>query len=312
MGDHGRADRRTIVIIDDHPDILDAYRAILTEHFQQRYFYHFFDNSNEALDFVNKNSQGIIGFIQDISRTDDVSKRDGVSFFNNVIDNLTPWAKCLFVSASIQPTDVLALSRELDHRLRWFNKYDFRSKESIRPHLDWLVTPIGDEHAAALDRDTSVIATSLAPAWEELCRYIVRHPEHLHTMSPAQFELLAGEIFRSSGWDVEFTARTRDGGYDIIAVRRIMPTILRVLVEAKRFSPRRPVGVDIVRSLFGVKQSKAASQLVLVTSSFVSLDAKKEFSRVVPWELDFFERDKILDWCRDRSMVRLLGEFDTR
>ena len=128
-------------------------------------------------------------------------------------------------------------------------------------------------------------------------------------MAPHDFELLTGELFRSYGWDVDFTSRTRDGGYDIIAIRRSFPTDICILVEAKRYSPNRIVGVDIVRSLYGVRTLKSASQVVLVTSSFVSPDAKKEFERVIPWELDFIERDRILDWCRTYGKVNIDGDF---
>jgi restriction system protein len=116
------------------------------------------------------------------------------------------------------------------------------------------------------------------------------------------------EIFRDHGWNVELTARTRDGGYDVIAIRSSFPTNIKALVQAKRYAPGRVVGVDIVRSLYGVRTLRSVSQVVLATTTTVSADAKREFSRVIPWELDLLERDKILDWCR-REKLSLSGSF---
>ncbi len=137
----------------------------------------------------------------------------------------------------------------------------------------------------------------IEPAWDAVRKYLARNPNYLHQMHPRKFELLVAEIFRDFGWQVELTSRTRDGGYDIIAVRREWPSQLRLLIEAKRFIPSRKVGVGIVRSLYGVKSTVAASQAILATSSFVTKDVRREFAHVIPWELDFLERDKILEWC---------------
>jgi hypothetical protein len=77
------------------------------------------------------------------------------------------------------------------------------------------------------------------------------------------------------------------------------------LVEAKRFSPDRPVGVDFVRALYGARNLRRVSQVVLATSSYISGVAKNEFSQVVPWELDFIERNKLLSWCKCFGAVNL-------
>lgn len=193
---------------------------------------------------------------------------------------------------------------EVDDRIRKLPQAD---------ELSWLQKPLDDEKLIAFiealdltraaQRDNTLqnplvlTIEEIEPAWNAVRRYLARNPHYLHQMNPRKFELLIAEIFRDFGWDVELTARTRDGGYDIVAVRRDWSSQLRLLVEAKRFSPSRKVGVGIVRSLYGVKSTVAASQAVLATSSYVSEDVRREFAHVVPWELDFMERDKILDWC---------------
>jgi len=205
--------------------------------------------------------------------------------------------------------------------------FDEEVERRIRdlPHADelsWLEKPINVEklivftEALELNKSArqgspaqhSLVLTfeEIEPAWDAVRRHLARNPNHLHQMDPRQFELLVAQIFRDFGWKVELTSRTRDGGYDIIAIKRDWSSQQRILVEAKRFSPSRKVGVGIVRSLYGVKSSVAASQAILATSSYVTKDARREFARVIPWELDFLERDKILDWCAqaDPALLR--------
>ena len=303
--------RPTIVAIDDYEEVLHIYREEFPRILGNEYDFVFCSDSVSASNFVHDNANRIVGYVQDVMRSDRWGDRGGIQFFNGVIDVLTPSAKCLFVSAVADLMDVDVIPQSVQDRVRWFRKAAIigAAEDPLREPLNWLVTPATPSEEPANEASKAIL-NLVAPAWQSLCDYIVKNDSHLHAMSPHDFELLAGEIFRSAGWDVEFTSRTRDGGYDIIAIKRAFPTNLRILVEAKRFSPNRTVGVDIVRSLYGVKQSQAASQLVLVTSSFVSLDAKKEFARVVPWELDFVERDKILAWCRRHSSLSLLGTFN--
>ena len=81
------------------------------------------------------------------------------------------------------------------------------------------------------------------------------------------------------------------------------------LIEIKHFAPNRPVGVGIVRTLYGVKHLQQASKALLVTSSYLSPDAKREFSRVIPWELELIERSKVLDGCKS-YLSELLGQVE--
>jgi hypothetical protein len=189
--------------------------------------------------------------------------------------------------------------------------------------LSWLAKPIDGVKLMAFtealeiyeaasrhgDIENPLITTieEIDPAWDAVRRYLARHPSYLHQMDPRKFELLVAEIFREFGWEVDLTARTRDGGYDIIAVKRQWPAQFRLLIEAKRFTPSRKVGVGIVRGLYGVKSNVVASKAILATSSYVSKDARREFAHVIPWELDFLERDKILDWCAQADPALIKG-----
>lgn len=88
-----------------------------------------------------------------------------------------------------------------------------------------------------------------------------------------QFEELVAEIFDRLGYVVELTAQTRDGGKDIVAIRRTSEVQLRLLIECKRYRPERKIEVGVVRQLYGVKVADRATQALLATTSTFSNDA---------------------------------------
>jgi HJR/Mrr/RecB family endonuclease len=183
-------------------------------------------------------------------------------------------------------------------------KYDVVSPPFFSKLAEWLVP---EPYPPATDYPQPKLLTSegllVSQITEDLRRYISKNPDWLHMMPPRQFEELMAEFFREQGWEVELTAATREGGYDLIALRRLGLVQLKLLVEAKRYRPDRPVGVSIVRSLYATRQMTNASQVVIATSSHVSAEAKREFVRSIPHEIGLIERDAILQWCAESSSV---------
>jgi Restriction endonuclease len=80
-----------------------------------------------------------------------------------------------------------------------------------------------------------------------------RQPREVYQLPPRRFEELIGHIFERLGYEVELTAQSRDGGYDISAVRRA-ETDVRLLIECKRYTPPHKVGRPILQQLNGVPQ----------------------------------------------------------
>ena len=152
--------------------------------------------------------------------------------------------------------------------------------------------------------------TFLRPLAEELAVLCGAKPHLIDSLTHRKFEELIASLFHNHEFDVHLTAATRDGGYDIVAVSHTGLLKETILVEVKHFAPNRPVGVGIVRALYGVKSLHGASKAILATSSYVSRDACHEFSRVIPWEIDFVNREQILSWCEDYLEVLLKNEDD--
>jgi restriction endonuclease Mrr len=122
-------------------------------------------------------------------------------------------------------------------------------------------------------------------------------------LSALDFEKFVAYLFEQLGWEVELTARTRDGGRDVIAVRK-SEIGLRMLIECKRYDPSRKIGVELVRSLLGVTVDERATKGILATTSTFTNDARGFLDRHI-WQLEGRDYAGILDWVnRVRSKAR--------
>jgi restriction endonuclease Mrr len=121
-------------------------------------------------------------------------------------------------------------------------------------------------------------------------------PHILYKLLPREFEEFIAEIWEKLGYKVELTTQTRDGGRDIVAVRSL-EVATRILIECKRYEPRRKISVSLVRSLYGVKVHDQATKAVLATTSTFTKDAKA-FIRAHPWELEGRDLDGIMEWIK--------------
>lgn len=131
--------------------------------------------------------------------------------------------------------------------------------------------------------------------FRDLIQYLARNPERMREMDPRRFEEFVADLFAREGFDVELTPLSGDGGRDILvsSVSDLGPMLH--LVECKRYGEEHPVGVSLLRSLYGVVEEHRATGGILVTTTrltgpaleFVSKMphrlAKKEYKDVVEW-----------------------------
>jgi restriction endonuclease Mrr len=128
--------------------------------------------------------------------------------------------------------------------------------------------------------------------------------EMLLSLKPRDFEELIAEIWHNLGYRVELTARTRDGGRDVVAVRRAEAEV-RYLIECKRYDPEHKVGVQFVRALYGVKVDDKATKAFLATTSSFTRDALK-FCENHRWELEPRDYEGVSDW------LEMAGKYQRR
>ena len=138
---------------------------------------------------------------------------------------------------------------------------------------------------------------ALGVASQAILGALCRQPYLLKDADPSVFESFVGAILHEQGFRVEFTARGRDGGVDLLAITgpSVSPTLH--LVQCKRY--RDKVGIRPVRELYGVRQALGASKAVVVTPSSFTKPAVK-FASDHPWEIS------LLDW---EGIVECLAEF---
>ena len=130
----------------------------------------------------------------------------------------------------------------------------------------------------------------------EILSYFGRHPELLHSLPPRKFEELIASVFRQNGFDVELTPETRDGGIDIIAVRKdeLVGKGLH-LIECKRYLPHNTVGIGVVQRLLGVVEQHRATKGIVVTTSSFTRDAHV-VAESAKHRLDLSEYTKVATW----------------
>lgn len=135
-------------------------------------------------------------------------------------------------------------------------------------------------------------------ATDALVERLQRQPEDVYKLPSRKFEELIASLLDDMGWEVHLTQQTRDGGRDILAYLNTDVARLLFLVEAKRFNPKRPVGVELVRNLYGTLCHEQANAAMLVTSSYFSPDAK-EFQKQHVYQISLKDYQDILRWIAD-------------
>ena len=129
---------------------------------------------------------------------------------------------------------------------------------------------------------------------QELIEQLHRNPSLLKNIDRRRLEEIVAEIFDGLGYAVELTKRTRDGGKDVIAIKRAEVNV-RFLIDCKRPDPGNPVRLGSVRELHSVKVSEGATKGILATTTYFTRDAKI-FIEQHPWELEGRDFEAIREW----------------
>ena len=124
----------------------------------------------------------------------------------------------------------------------------------------------------------------------------LRHqPSSIYDLPPRKFEELIADLLSDLGYEVELTPTTRDGGKDILAYMTTPHGKLLCLVEAKRYRRDRPIGVELVRQLYGTLTDAEASSAMLVTTSSFSQDAMA-FQQRHKYKLALRDYGHVVEW----------------
>lgn len=105
---------------------------------------------------------------------------------------------------------------------------------------------------------------------------IAKEPASIYDLPSRRFEELVAKIFEDQGYEVSLTPEKKDGGYDILCRSNEKLLNLLFLVECKKYAKNRPVGVEVVRGLFGVTEMQKANFGMIVTTSSFTKGAQME------------------------------------
>jgi hypothetical protein len=140
----------------------------------------------------------------------------------------------------------------------------------------------------------------LADPVEQIILESTANPSLIRALSPREFEVFLAKIFESFGFDVHMTARTRDGGVDILCMTKQLEIPFKVAIEAKRYHPSKPVTVNLIRSFVGANKLFQANKLVYVTTSRYTRDAiKYSASPFVAELLELKQLPDIVKWANE-------------
>jgi len=191
------------------------------------------------------------------------------------------------------------------------SKYPHLSDVSARFGADaFLVKGISSEDIAAtvaniLERSRSprlielpdlTAVVSVSKDFHRLISDVAAGYDGLLRLTSREFEEFIAALWRRLGYSVTLTAATRDGGYDVAAIRGGEADV-RFLIECKRYAKNRSVDVSVVRSLHGVISDQGATKGILATTSTISGPAQK-YLAVHKWQLEGRDYSGIVAWAK--------------
>lgn len=155
--------------------------------------------------------------------------------------------------------------------------------------------------------DLVVLPHVLSVCDTELMNWIAHHPQELGRVDSRVFEEIIAAILKTFGFEVQLTPQTRDGGYDILAVKKdIIGIKTHYIVECKHPSKTQKVGVVPVRTLYGVKEKTRAEHAILVTDYRFTRDAWEFANDPHVWNLHLKDKDALVEWLDEYRRQKTL------
>jgi hypothetical protein len=178
---------------------------------------------------------------------------------------------------------------------KYHNFIDFVDKFISRTNITPTVEPYYQSKIITEHQKIEELKPIILDINQEIIDYLNKHPEFIYHITSRKFEELIAHIFKHFGFDVELTQATRDGGRDIIASIRNTVCSYLTFVECKHYSMDNPVGVGIIREVYGVQRIHRANKSLIVTSSYFTKDAV-ELSKPIANEIELKDHSDIKLW----------------
>jgi restriction system protein len=147
---------------------------------------------------------------------------------------------------------------------------------------------------------------SIRPSWVDmspacliLAADLLRNGKLLCEMNWRNFEELIGVLLEKEGWKVEVTQATRDGGIDVVAIKKdeVLGEI-KAVWQAKKYGLSNKVKLKEVRELSAIRDEAKASKAIVVTTSSLTKDAIDWVKRDI-YRLDYKDKDQLEMWVKN-------------
>ena len=184
-----------------------------------------------------------------------------------------------------------------------YSEEDFRYTPELAKTLHYYGKQVDPKNIVLVTHDDPINEAKIE--WAEPLTSRLIQELHKHKtwdkITHREFEEIIAELFYGFGFSVELTKRTRDGGRDVIAVKKnemLIPQ--KYLIECKHWSDK--VGVSVVRELLGAAaiEDERPSGLIIASTSGFSRDAlllsEKDQAK---WILSLKDKEAIEEWVRD-------------
>ena len=214
------------------------------------------------------------------------------------------------VEAGVKIFDDLS---ELENWYGLFMRHMAGESTSFRHFLSSLkliASALGEDQGAKLTRvlaywggltsrlDDRLIATAM-DVNEQYMQWLSHHPKALGEIAWQAFERVVEEVFSDAGYLVEYTARCRGRSADMMAIRSTGEGKSEAyLVECKRYSSDRRVGLALVNQVLGAKLRANADFAYLVTTSTFTRDVESQAQQLEDLRLRIRDGEAIREWLR--------------
>ena len=164
--------------------------------------------------------------------------------------------------------------------------------ETVLLHQEQLTDPASEDSSVIVD---------LSATWDRLIAYFAASPERMHDLDPRKFEELVAELLSRENMDVELTPPSKDGGRDVLAYTDSPVGRHLFYVECKKYSEENPVGVSLVRQLYGVLEAERATAGLIVTTSRFTKGAL-EFQKNIEHRMSLKDLQRLSDWVSQHTI----------
>jgi len=183
--------------------------------------------------------------------------------------------------------DWISFKNEWDKRYLLSNSYpSIRSWDGIIP----LATLFDSEEAPATKEPDAYID-------QRYIDYLYHQSGDLIAINWRQFEYLTAEYFRRIGYSITLLSGRKDGGKDVLARRETDVGPELILIQCKRYSLDRPVGIETVKAFWSTVQDEGATKGLVATTSNLTSGAK-DYCTARLYRLAHEENNQVHNWLQ--------------